>query len=99
MSIIGNLRYPILALKILFNFTKLFYWELLGAAGGVEAIVTILSITNKKVHPTINIFEQDPECDLDFNPNAAKDLSIDYALSNSFGFGGTNGSLIFSNFN
>ena len=73
--------------------------HLLGAAGGVEAIVTILSISNKKVHPTINVFEQDPECDLDFNVSGSRDPSIEYALSNSFGFGGTNGSLIFSNFN
>ena len=73
--------------------------HLLGAAGGVEAIVTILSILNQKVHPTINIFEQDPECDLDFNSLGTRDLEIKYALSNSFGFGGTNGSLIFSKYN
>tara|TARA_B100000686_G_scaffold99315_1_gene106432 strand:- start:685 stop:1926 length:1242 start_codon:yes stop_codon:yes gene_type:complete len=85
--------------KIVVNSTKSMIGHLLGAAGGVEAIVTILSISNKKVHPTINIFEQDPECDLDFNVSGSRDLSIEYALSNSFGFGGTNGSLIFSNFN
>ena len=73
--------------------------HLLGAAGGVEAIVTVLSIANNKVHPTINIFEQDPECDLDFNPDGTRDVQIKHALTNSFGFGGTNGSLVFSKYN
>ena len=85
--------------KIVINSTKSMIGHLLGAAGGVEAIVTILSILNQKVHPTINIFEQDPECDLDFNSLGTRDLEIKYALSNSFGFGGTNGSLIFSKYN
>ncbi len=85
--------------KLVVNSTKSMIGHLLGAAGGVEAIVTVLSIANDKVHPTINIFEQDPECDLDFNPDGAKDLQINHALTNSFGFGGTNGSLVFSKYN
>ena len=72
--------------------------HLLGAAGGVEAIVTALSIYHQKIHPTINIENQDPECDLDFNTEGQRDINIDYALSNSFGFGGTNGSIIFSKY-
>lgn len=85
--------------KIVVNSTKSMIGHLLGAAGGVEAIVTALSIANNKVHPTINIFEQDPECDLDFNPDGARDVQIKHALTNSFGFGGTNGSLVFSKYN
>ena len=72
--------------------------HLLGAAGGVEAIASILSLQHQKVHPTINIFNQDPECDLDFNALESREIDIKYALSNSFGFGGTNGSLIFSKY-
>ena len=85
--------------KIVVNSTKSMIGHLLGAAGGVEAIVTALSIANNKVHPTINIFEQDPECDLDFYPDGARDVQIKHALTNSFGFGGTNGSLVFSKYN
>lgn len=85
--------------KIVVNSTKSMIGHLLGAAGGVEAIVTVLSIANNKVHPTINIFEQDPECDLDFNPDGTRDVQIKHALTNSFGFGGTNGSLVFSKYN
>ena len=84
--------------ELVINSTKSMIGHLLGAAGGVEAIVTILSIVNDKVHPTINIFEQDPECDLDFNPDGTRDLKIKHALTNSFGFGGTNGSLVFSKY-
>ena len=72
--------------------------HLLGAAGGVEAIATILSLKNQIIHPTINVDNQDPECDLDFNISGPKEKNIKYALSNSFGFGGTNGSLVFSKF-
>ena len=72
--------------------------HLLGAAGGVEAIVTVLSIFNQKIHPTINLVNQDPSCKLDFCKEGSRDYSIDAALSNSFGFGGTNGSLVFSKF-
>ena len=85
--------------RLVINSTKSMIGHLLGAAGGVESIVTILSIVNQKVHPTINIFEQDPECNLDFNSSGTRELEINYALSNSFGFGGTNGSLIFSKYN
>ena len=84
--------------KLVINSTKSMIGHLLGAAGGVEAIVTVLSIVNKKVHPTINIFEQDSECNLDFNSSGSRDLVINKALTNSFGFGGTNGSLIFSKY-
>ena len=69
--------------------------HLLGAAGGVEAIFTVLSLHNQILPPTINYENPDPECDLDYVPNTARDASLDVAMSNSFGFGGTNGTLIF----
>ena len=69
--------------------------HLLGAAGGVEAIFSILAIRDQVAPPTINLDEPDPECDLDYVPHTAREMKIDIALSNSFGFGGTNGSLIF----
>ena len=72
--------------------------HLLGAAGGVEALVTVLSLKNQKLHQTINVENQEPECDLDFNILSSKDVDIKHALSNSFGFGGTNGSLVFSKY-
>ena len=75
--------------------TKSMTGHLLGAAGGVEAIFSALAIHHQVAPPTINIFEQDPQCDLDYVPNTARDMKIDVALSNSFGFGGTNGTLIF----
>ena len=84
--------------NLVINSTKSMIGHLLGAAGGVEAIVSILSLQHQKVHPTINIFNQDPECDLDFNASESREIDIKYALSNSFGFGGTNGSLIFSKY-
>ena len=64
-------------------------------AGGIEAIATIMSIIDSKVHPTINIDEQDSECDLDVVANTAQDYKIEYAISNSFGFGGHNASIVF----
>jgi len=70
--------------------------HLLGAAGGVEAVATVLSIYHQTIPPTINLHDQDPECDLDYVPNEAREAHIGSALSNSFGFGGTNGTLIFS---
>ena len=70
--------------------------HLLGAAGGVEAVMTAMSINEGIVPPTINLVDQDPECDLDYVPGEARDLEINAALSNSFGFGGTNGTLAFS---
>jgi 3-oxoacyl-[acyl-carrier-protein] synthase II len=70
--------------------------HLLGAAGGVEAVFSALAVHQQVAPPTINIFNQDPQCDLDYVPNTARQMKIDVALSNSFGFGGTNGTLVFS---
>ena len=75
--------------------TKSMTGHLLGAAGGIEAIFTALAIRDQVAPPTINIFNQDPECDLDFVPNTAREMKIETAMSNSFGFGGTNGTLVF----
>ena len=69
--------------------------HLLGAAGGVEAIFSALAVYHQISPPTINIFHQDPLCDLDYVANNARKMKIDVAMSNSFGFGGTNGTLIF----
>jgi 3-oxoacyl-[acyl-carrier-protein] synthase II len=77
------------------NSTKSMTGHLLGAAGGIEAVYSVLAVKNQISPPTINIFNQDPECDLDYCANTARDLKIDYAMSNSFGFGGTNGTLVF----
>ena len=82
------------ARKLVVNSTKSMTGHLLGAAGGIEAVFTTLAVHNQVSPPTINIFNQDPECDLDYCANQARDLKIDVALSNSFGFGGTNASLI-----
>ena len=75
--------------------TKSMTGHLLGGAGGIESVFTVLALHHQKVPPTINIFSQDPECDLDYCANTARDMKIDVALKNNFGFGGTNGSLIF----
>jgi 3-oxoacyl-[acyl-carrier-protein] synthase II len=69
--------------------------HLLGAAGGVEAVFSALAVKHQVAPPTINLNEQDPRCDLDFVPNIAREMRMDVALSNSFGFGGTNGTLVF----
>ncbi|MBB5216771.1 beta-ketoacyl-ACP synthase II [Parapusillimonas granuli] len=82
------------ASRLVVNSTKSMTGHLLGAAGGVEAVFTTLAVYNQVSPPTINIFNQDPECDLDYCANQARDMKIDVALSNSFGFGGTNGSMI-----
>ncbi|AIL33247.1 beta-ketoacyl-ACP synthase II [Basilea psittacipulmonis] len=82
------------AYKTVVNSTKSMTGHLLGAAGGIEAVFTTLAVHHQISPPTINIFNQDPECDLDYCANEARNLKIDYALSNSFGFGGTNGSMI-----
>ena len=83
------------AYKLVVNSTKSMTGHLLGGAGGLESVFTVLSIYNQISPPTINIFNQDPECDLDYCANNARDLKITYALKNNFGFGGTNGSLVF----
>jgi 3-oxoacyl-[acyl-carrier-protein] synthase II len=76
--------------------TKSSIGHLLGAAGGVEAVFTALAIKDQMAPPTINLNDQDPECDLDYVPNEARNIPIRSAISNSFGFGGTNGSLVFT---
>ena len=78
------------------NSTKSMTGHLLGAAGGIEAIFTILAIRDQVSPPTINLQNPDPQCDLDYVPNTARKMTIRAALSNSFGFGGTNGTLVFS---
>ena len=84
------------AKNIVVNSTKSMTGHLLGGAGGLEAVFTVLAVHNQKSPPTINIFNQDPACDLDYCANQARDMKIDIAVKNSFGFGGTNGTLIFS---
>ncbi len=82
------------AKKLVVNSTKSMTGHLLGAAGGIEAVFTTLAVYKQISPPTINIFNQDPECDLDYCANQAREMKIDVALSNSFGFGGTNGSMV-----
>lgn len=84
------------AKNIVVNSTKSMTGHLLGGAGGLEAVFTVLAVHNQKSPPTINIFNQDPDCDLDYCANQSRDMKIDIAVKNSFGFGGTNGTLIFS---
>jgi 3-oxoacyl-[acyl-carrier-protein] synthase II len=84
------------AKKVAVSSTKSMTGHLLGAAGGVEAVYSALAVREQIAPPTINIFNQDSECDLDYVPNAARKMRIDAALSNSFGFGGTNGTLVFT---
>ena len=83
------------AYKMVVSSTKSMTGHLLGGAGGVESVFTALSVYEQKVPPTINLNDQDPECDLDFCANTARDLKIDVAMKNNFGFGGTNGTLVF----
>ncbi|WP_455205253.1 beta-ketoacyl-ACP synthase II [Kaarinaea lacus] len=83
------------AKKIPMSSTKSMTGHLLGAAGGVEAIFTALAIKDQVAPPTINITDPDPQCDLDYIPNTAREMDINIAISNSFGFGGTNGTLVF----
>ncbi len=83
------------AKKVLVNSTKSMTGHLLGGAGGLESVFTVLAVHHQKSPPTINIFNQDPECDLDYCANAARDVKIDVAVKNNFGFGGTNGTLVF----
>jgi 3-oxoacyl-[acyl-carrier-protein] synthase II len=86
------------AKKLAVSSTKSMTGHLLGAAGGFEAGITVLAVHNQLVPPTINLDEPDPECDLDYVPNAKRALAIEYALTNSFGFGGTNAALLFKRF-
>jgi len=83
------------AKKLVVNSTKSMTGHLLGGAGGVESVFCALAVHHQISPPTINIFEQDPECDLDFCANVARDMKIDVAVNNNFGFGGTNGTLVF----
>jgi 3-oxoacyl-[acyl-carrier-protein] synthase II len=86
------------AYKMAVNSTKSMHGHLLGGAGAVEAVITCLAMHHQVSPPTINILTPDPACDLDYVPNTARDMKIDVALSNSFGFGGTNGTLAFRRF-
>ncbi len=83
------------AKRLAVSSTKSTTGHMVGAAGAAEAIFTILALENQILPPTINLDNQDPECDLDYTPNTARDVDLEYALSNSFGFGGTNGTVIF----
>ncbi|MFY7981136.1 MAG: beta-ketoacyl-ACP synthase II [Limnohabitans sp.] len=83
------------AYKTVVSSTKSMTGHLLGGAGGIESVFTVLALHHQKVPPTINLHNPDPECDLDYCANTARDLKIDVALKNNFGFGGTNGSLVF----
>ncbi len=83
------------AKKVVVNSTKSMTGHLLGGAGGIESIFTVLALHHQKSPPTINIFNQDPECDLDYCANTARDVKINVAVKNNFGFGGTNGTLVF----
>lgn len=83
------------AKKVVVNSTKSMTGHLLGGAGGLESALTVLAVHHQISPPTINIFEQDPECDLDYCANTARDMKIDVAIKNNFGFGGTNGTLVF----
>ena len=83
------------AKKMVVSSTKSMTGHLLGGAGGIESVFTVLALHHQKVPPTINLVNQDPECDLDYCANTARDLKIDVAVKNNFGFGGTNGTLVF----
>lgn len=87
---LGNAAY-----KTVVSSTKSMTGHLLGGAGGIESVFTVMAIHDQKIPPTINLLNQDPDCDLDYCANVARDAKIDVALKNNFGFGGTNGSLIF----
>jgi 3-oxoacyl-[acyl-carrier-protein] synthase II len=86
------------AYKLAVSSTKSMTGHLLGAAGGIEAVFSVLAIDRKVIPPTINYHEPDPECDLDYVPNEPREADITYALSNSFGFGGTNACLLFKRY-
>ena len=82
------------AKKLVVNSTKSMTGHLLGAAGGIETVFSALAVKHQISPPTINLDNQDPECDLDYCANAARDMSVRVAVSNSFGFGGTNSTLV-----
>ena len=86
------------AYKVAISSTKSMTGHLLGAAGGVEGVFSVLSIHRNLLLPTINYETPDPDCDLDYIPNQAREARINYALSNSFGFGGTNAALLFKRY-
>jgi 3-oxoacyl-[acyl-carrier-protein] synthase II len=86
------------ASRLAVSSTKSMTGHLLGASGGIEGVISVLSIYNSIVPPTINLTNPDPECDLDYVPNKSRELDIKYAMSNSFGFGGTNGCIIFKKY-
>ncbi len=81
--------------RLVVNSTKSMTGHLLGGAGGIESVFTVLALREQVSPPTINIFNQDPACDLDYCANTARDMTIEYAVKNNFGFGGTNGTLVF----
>jgi 3-oxoacyl-[acyl-carrier-protein] synthase II len=83
------------AKKLVVNSTKSMTGHLLGGAGGIESVFSVLALHHQVSPPTINLFNQDPECDLDYCANTARDMKIEYAVKNNFGFGGTNGTLVF----
>ncbi len=83
------------AKSLVVSSTKSMTGHLLGGAGGIESVFTVLALHHQKIPPTINIFNQDPECDLDYCANTARDASLEFAVKNNFGFGGTNGTLVF----
>jgi 3-oxoacyl-[acyl-carrier-protein] synthase II len=83
------------ARKVVVNSTKSMTGHLLGGAGGIESVFTVLALHEQKSPPTINIINQDPECDLDYCANVGRDMKIEVAMKNNFGFGGTNGTLVF----
>ena len=86
------------ARQVVISSTKSMTGHLLGGAGGIESVFTVLALHEQKIPPTINIFNQDPECDLDYCANTARDRKVDVAVKNNFGFGGTNGTLVFKRF-
>jgi 3-oxoacyl-[acyl-carrier-protein] synthase II len=83
------------AYKLSISSTKSMTGHLLGAASAIEAVFTIMAIRDSVIPPTINLHDQDDDCDLDYTPNTAKERTLAYAMSNSFGFGGTNSTVIF----
>ncbi len=86
------------ARKLVVSSTKSMTGHLLGGAGGIESVFTVMSVHDQIAPPTINLDNPDPECDLDYCANTARDMKIDYAIKNNFGFGGTNGTLVFRKF-